>query len=97
VALIVKLAPQVYAGAKRLHLVLDNLHPHLRFCCEDVLGPEAAATVLERVEFHYTPKHASWLNQAELEIGIMEKQGPGRRLATAALERFHQSYSVSGV
>ena len=49
------------------------------------MGPEAAATVLERVEFHYPPKHASRLNQAELEIGIMEQQGTGRRLATTAL------------
>jgi hypothetical protein len=85
VAFIVKLAQQVYAGAKRLHLVLDNLNTHFRSCFEDVLGPEAAATVLARVEFHYTPKPASWLNQAELEIGIMEKQCTGRRLATAAL------------
>jgi hypothetical protein len=35
---------------------------------------------LERVEFHYTPKHASWLNMSELEIGIMEKQCTGQRL-----------------
>jgi hypothetical protein len=44
-----------------------------------VLG-EAAAPFLERLQFHYTPKHASWLNMAELEIGIMEKQCTGRRM-----------------
>jgi hypothetical protein len=55
VALVVKLAQQVYAGAKRLHVVLDNLNPHFRSCIEDVLGPAAAATVLARVEFHYPP------------------------------------------
>ena len=48
-------------------------------------GPAAAAVMLERLEFHYTPKHASWLNMAELEIGIMERQCTGRRLASAAL------------
>jgi hypothetical protein len=85
VAFVVQLAQQVYAGAKRLHVVLDNLNTHFRSSFEAVLGPEAAAAVLERVEFHYTPKHASWLNQAELEIGIMEKQCTGRRMATAAL------------
>ena len=85
VALVMHLVQQVYAGAKRLHVVLDNLNPHFRSCFEDVLGPAAAATVLARVEFHYPPKHASWLNQAELEIGIMEKQCTGRRMATAAL------------
>jgi hypothetical protein len=83
VAFVVKLVRQVYAEAQRLHIVLDNLNTHFRASFEDVLGPEAAATVLERVEFHYTPKHASWLNQAELEIGVMEKQCTGRRMATA--------------
>lgn len=85
VAFVCHLAQQVYAGAKRLHVVLDNLNTHFRSSFEDVLGPAAAATVLERVEFHYTPKHASWLNQAELEIGVMERQCTGRRMATAAL------------
>jgi Zn-finger nucleic acid-binding protein len=46
-----------------------------------VLGPEAAVALLAGVEFHYTPKHASWLNRAELEIGIMEKQCTGRRMS----------------
>jgi hypothetical protein len=45
-----------------------------------VLVPAAAATLLERIEFQYTPKHASWLNMSELEIGIMEKQCTGQRL-----------------
>ena len=85
VAFVLQLVQQVYAGAKRLHLVLDNLNTHFRASFEEVLGTEAALAVLARVEFHYTPKHASWLNLAELEIGIMEKQCTGRRLATAAL------------
>jgi len=85
VAFVVSLVQQVYAGAKRLHLVLDNLNTHFRSSFEEVLGTEAAGAVLARVEFHYTPKHASWLNMAELEIGVMEKQCTGRRIATAAL------------
>jgi hypothetical protein len=80
----------VYAGVRKLHLVLDNLNTHFRACFEDVLGP-AAAALLERVEFHYTPKHASWLNMAELEIGIMERQCTGRRL-----ENTHQLVSEVG-
>jgi hypothetical protein len=71
----------VYAGVGKLHLVLDNLNTHFRASFEQVLGPVAAAALLERVEFHYTPKHASWLNMAELEIGIMDRQCTGRRLA----------------
>jgi hypothetical protein len=73
----------VYAGVRKLHLVLDNLNTHFRGSFEEVLGPTAAAALLERVEFHYTPKHASWLNMAELEIGILERQCIGGRLDSA--------------
>ena len=48
----------------------------------DVLGEAEAAAVLQRVQFHYTPKHASWLNMAEIEIGIMDRQCTGRRIGT---------------
>lgn len=74
----------LYAGARKVHLVLDNLNTHFRTSFEEVLGP-AAASLLQRLEFHYTPKHASWLNMAELEIGIMEKQCTGRRLDSEKL------------
>lgn len=70
----------VYAGVHKLHLVLDNLNTHFASSFEQVLGAEAAAPILARLDFHHTPKHASWLNMAELEIGIMEKQCTGRRL-----------------
>lgn len=75
----------VYAGAQTIHLVLDNLNTHFRSSFEEILGPSAAVALLARVEFHYTPKHASWLNMAELEIGIMEKQCTGRRMPTQDL------------
>jgi hypothetical protein len=64
----------VYAGVRKLHLVLDNLNTHFAPSFAEVLGPDQAAVLLQRIEFHYTPKHASWLNMAELEIGIMERQ-----------------------
>jgi hypothetical protein len=80
VAFICGLLDTVYAGIEKLHLVVDNLNTHFARCFEEVLGPQAAALILARLEFHYTPKHASWLNMAELEIGIMEKQCTGRRL-----------------
>ncbi len=75
------LAEKVYAGAQKIHLVLDNLNTHFRGSFEEVLGIERANQMLERVEFHYTPKHASWLNMAEIEIGIMDRQCTGQRLA----------------
>jgi hypothetical protein len=74
------LLEQVYATARRVHLVLDNLNTHFRKCFEQVLGIKAANKLLRRVVFHYTPKHASWLSMAEIEIGILDRQCLNRRL-----------------
>ena len=74
-----------YATARRVHLVLDNLNTHFRKCFDDVLGQRAAGKLLRRVRFHYTPKHASWLNMAEIEIGILSRQCLDRRIANAQL------------
>ncbi len=63
-----------YTQARKVHLVMDNLNTHARASFEAVLGVKAATALLRRVEFHYTPKHASWLNMAEIEIGVMERQ-----------------------
>lgn len=71
----------IYAAARRVHFVLDNLNIHFRKCFDDVLGWRAADRLLRRVHFHYTPKHASWLNMAEIEIGILSRQCLDRRLA----------------
>ncbi len=75
----------VYRCAQKIHLVLDNLNTHFRGSFVAVMGEGEASRFLERVEFHYTPKHASWLNMAEIEIGILERQCTGRRLATESL------------
>jgi hypothetical protein len=80
VAFVTELLQGTYAEAKRVHLVLDNLNTHFRKSFEDVLGVRAAAKLLSRVRFHYTPKHASWLNMAEIEIGILTRQCLDRRL-----------------
>jgi hypothetical protein len=79
VAFIEELLSRTYAKARRVHLVLDNLDTHFRKTFEDVLGVRAASMLLRRVEFHYTPKHASWLNMAEIEIGILSRQCLDRR------------------
>jgi hypothetical protein len=63
-----------YSHARKVHLVLDNLNTHLRASFEEVLGVKTAATLLRRIQFHYTPNHASWLNMAEIEIGILQRQ-----------------------
>jgi hypothetical protein len=82
-----QLLERTYASAQKVHLVLDNLNTHFRSCFEDVLGRSAAHALLRRVEFHHTPKHASWLNMAEIEISIMQRQCLGRRLMDQATAR----------
>ena len=74
------LLTDTYAAARRVHLVLDNLNIHFRKCFEDVLGKRMASALLRRVRFHYTPRHASWLNMAEIEIGILTRQCLSRRI-----------------
>jgi hypothetical protein len=68
-----------YAEAKTIHLVMDNLNIHRRKSLTDVFGPEMAAEVWTRFTVHYTPSHGSWLNQAEIEIGIFSRQCLGKR------------------
>jgi len=82
VAFVGELLTRTYANARRVHLVLDNLNTHFRKCFEDVLGIRAATKLLRRVQFHYTPKHASWLNMAEIEIGILSRQCLNRRIGS---------------
>jgi hypothetical protein len=74
-----------YAKARRVHLVLDNLNTHFKKSFDDVLGKRAAAKLLRRVHFHYTPKHASWLNMAQIEIGILSRQCLDRRIPSRQL------------
>jgi hypothetical protein len=74
-----------YAQCERVHLVLDNLNTHFYKTFVEVLGQSEADELLKRVTFHYTPKHASWLNMAEIEIGIMDRQCTGHRIGTAAV------------
>lgn len=71
-----------YRKAKRVHLVLDNLNTHFAKVFVDVLGAKRAEKLLKRIVFHYTPTHASWLNMAEIEIGILDKQCLNERIAT---------------
>jgi DDE superfamily endonuclease len=70
-----------YRLAKRVHLVLDNLNTHFAKVFVDILGEKQANRLLRRVVFHYTPTHGSWLNMAEIEIGILDKQCLNRRIA----------------
>lgn len=70
-----------YRHAKKVHLVVDNLNTHFAKVFVEVMGEKRAAKLLRRIEFHYTPIHGSWLNMAEIEIGILEKQCTNRRIS----------------
>jgi hypothetical protein len=60
-------------------LVMDNLNIHRRKALADVFGAEMAAQVWGRFTVHHTPTHGSWLNQAEIEIGMFSRQCLGKR------------------
>lgn len=68
-----------YPQAKTIHLVMDNLNIHRCKSLIDVFGAEMATEVWDRFTVHYTPTHGSWLNQAEIEIGIFTRQCLGTR------------------
>lgn len=63
-----------YASARRIRVVLDNLNTHKAETLYERFDPETARQVLRKVEFHYTPKHGSWLNMAEVEISVLQAQ-----------------------
>jgi hypothetical protein len=68
-----------YMEAKTIHLVLDNLNIHRRKSLTDLYGAEFASEIWDRFTVHYTPTHGSWLNQAEIEIGMFTRQCLGHR------------------
>src|SRR5215469_3909256 len=68
-----------YPEARTIHLVIDNLNIHRQKALADVFGAEMTAQVWDRFTVHYTPTHGSWLNQAEIEIGLFSRQCLGKR------------------
>ena len=84
-----------FPKAKRIRVILDNLSTHSAGALYQAFPAAEARRVLRRLEFHYVPKHASWLNMVEIEIGVLAAQCLDRRIAsieqlaaeTAAWER----------
>jgi len=68
-----------YPNAKTIHLVMDNLSSHTRKSLTDLYGEEFGGEIWDRFTVHYTPTHGSWLNQAEIEIGLFGRQCLGKR------------------
>ena len=77
------LAEDVYPEAERVVLVCDNLNTHTPACLYEAFPPEQARRIAERLEWHYTPKHGSWLNMAEIELSVLSRQCLDRRIESA--------------
>lgn len=71
-----------YPTAKRVRLIMDNLNTHSIGSLYEAFPPEKALNLAKRLEIHYTPKHGSWLNIAEIELNVMTKQCLNRRIPT---------------
>jgi hypothetical protein len=77
-----------YPEAEKVVLVLDNLNTHTLGSLYETFAPEEARRIAERLEIHYTPKHGSWLNMAEIELSILARECLDRRIPDAdALRR----------
>jgi len=71
--------------AQKIVLVMDNLNTHTVASLYKAFAPEKARRLCERFEFHYTPVHGSWLNMAEIEIGLLTRGCLNRRIESAEL------------
>jgi DDE superfamily endonuclease len=66
--------------AEVIRLVVDNLNIHNPAALYEVFEPQEARRIIQKLEFHYTPKHASWLNQVEIELSVLSRQCLERRI-----------------
>ena len=74
------LADAAYPEAEKIRVVLDNLNTHRPASLYEAFEPKEARRVIQRLEFHYTPKHGSWLNMAEIEFSVFSNQCLNRRI-----------------
>jgi hypothetical protein len=74
-----------YPDAKKIRLVQDNLNTHDGASLYEAFPPVEARRILDKIEWHYTPKHGSWLNMAETELSVVVGQCLGRRMDSAGL------------
>ena len=98
-----ELADERYPDAEKIVLVMDNLNTHTPASLYEAFEPAEAKRLADKLEIHYSPKHGSWLDMAEIEIGILSRQCLNRRLEdieqlrteVAAWERARNHRSVN--
>ena len=77
-----ELIDEHYPDAEKLVLVMDNLNTHSPSSFYEVFPPQEARRLTEKLEIHYTPKHGSWLNMAEIELSVLARQCLAGRIPT---------------
>lgn len=95
-----ELIDEHFPEAQRTRVVLDNLSTHSPAALYQTFEPAEARRILKKLEFHYTPKHASWLNMVEIEIGVLRTQCLDRRIEsreylTAEIQAWQNQRNVS--
>ena len=75
-----QLVDEHFSEAKKIILVMDNLNTHTPSSLYEAFSPAEAKRILDKLEIHYTPKHGSWLNMAEIELSVLSRQCLSRRI-----------------
>jgi len=75
-----EIVDQIYPDAEQIVLVMDNLNTHNKSSLYEAFEPAEAKRIADKLEIHYTPKHGSWLDMAEIELGILARQCLSRRI-----------------
>ncbi len=84
-----------FPEAEVIRVVLDNLNTHTLAALYDTFAPAEARRIAQKLEFHYTPKHGSWLNMVEIELSVLARQCLDQRLPDrAAVERVVQPWEA---
>lgn len=71
-----------YQSAKKIILVMDHLNTHVLYALYELFEPGEARRIIDKLEIHYTPKHGSWLNMAEIELSVLSGQCLDRRIGS---------------
>jgi transposase len=87
-----KLVDEDFPNAKKITLVMDNLNTHNPASLYETFQPEEAKRIRDRLEIHYTPRHGSWLNMAEIEFSVLNNHGLSDRIP--AIEQMRREVSA---
>ena len=89
------LVDERYPQAEVMRVVMDQLNTHKPASLYETFAPAEARRILRKLEFHYTPKHGSWLNMAEIELSVLQRQCLARRIPNVAtLKRELRAYEA---